>query len=410
MPRLHLPPPQHASHHSQRWLRNPRAWAVVPALCLLLASRAALAHPIDEVQGEARIELNSRDGGRSFALAVTLARSHLEAYRQALIEAGLPPDQDTAALHATVGRAFAFAPCAVASSTEPAVEMGPQRAVLRYQLACPATDTLELARVGYRQSKTRTTLYVTLHIDQRPPVQLLLPPRLASLTIDLRAGTGTAGERVRATWAADTGPGTLPTEVESGHLPPPGVQAPWWQPPPGKLLRAWTTEGLWHLAVGWDHLLFLLTLVLVAARLRDLVWAVTAFSLGHLTAMATALWLGLLDPPWWDVLIGLTIALSAWRARAAAPRTVGQNAWPAAAFGLIHGLGFGGGLQALTVGADRLVWPLAAFGLGLDVAQVLWVTLAWLAWQRLDRTRWQARAAWGLLVAGLVAAGWATVS
>jgi hypothetical protein len=390
-------------------LRNPLGWAFVPALGLLLASAPVAAHPIDEVQGEARLELNSGDHGRTFTLAITLARSHLEAYRQALLEAGLPPEQDTAALHATVGRAFAFAPCAVASSPQPAVEMGPQRAVMRYQLACPVTDTLELTRVGYRQAKTRTTLYVTLQMDQRPPVQLLLPPRLASLTIDLRAGTGTAGEQVRANWPADTHAGAQPTEVGTSHLPPPGSVAPWWQPPPGKLLRAWTTEGLWHLALGWDHLLFLLTLVLVAARLRDLVWAVTAFSLGHLTAMATALWLGLLDPPWWDVLIGLTIAQSAWRARLTTTRTAWQQAWPAAVFGLVHGLGFGGGLQALTVGVDRLAWPLAAFGLGLDLAQVLWVPLTWLAWRRLDRTRWQVPVAWALLVAGLVAAGLAAV-
>jgi hypothetical protein len=127
--------------------------------------------------------------------------------------------------------------------------------------------------------------------------------------------------------------------------------------------------------------------------------------------MAAALWQGWSAVTWLDVVIGGTIAVSAWQAR----RRDGVPAWRLAltslGFGLIHGLGFGSGLQQLAVGVDNLWWPLLSFGLGLDLAQLLWVAVTALLWRLAlagrDVARWTATAAWLLMAAGVLAGVWA---
>jgi hypothetical protein len=121
--------------------------------------------------------------------------------------------------------------------------------------------------------------------------------------------------------------------------------------------------------------------------------------------------------PLLDVVIGATIAWSAWRARhaGAADQHPVRLALVAAAFGLVHGLGFGQGLAQLVGGLDTLLWPLIAFGAGLDLTQLAWVALTAVLWAG-ARNRWTQRpagkagwlkvhagAAYALVVAGVVA-------
>lgn len=391
---------------------------LLPLLWFLLPT-TALAHPIDEVTGEAALDLHSPDG-RDFDLTVVLSHTHLEAYTRLVRDLGLPPERDRLELARTVQHAFAFSPCEVQPRTEgPIVTEEASGAMigLHYRLTCAQPPkTLEVRRIGYRQAKTRTTLYLTVRIADRPGLQWLIPPRLESMTLDLTTGATRRGETLRGRMALDSGQGAMPSDTASASLPASRTHAAWWQPPPALLLRAWAQEGALHLLTGWDHLLFLLTLVLAAGRLRALVLAVTAFSVGHLASMTAALLLHLPAPAWWDVLIGLTIAASAWRARQVADRQATTLALAALGFGLVHGLGFGAGLQALTGGFDRLAWPLLSFGLGLDFAQLAWVTLAWTVWIAARRTagdqlpRWQVTAAMALMVAGLGAGVWAAAS
>jgi hypothetical protein len=385
---------------------------------LLLLPLPALAHPIDEVMAEAAIDLNSRDG-KTFDLTIALSRSYLDAYTRLMHDLDLPASQDRETLADTVQHAFAFAPCEVQTrqdgprSTDEA--RGALVAVHALVICAKPPTRLEVRRIGYRQSRTRTTLYVTVTIAGKTPLQLLIPPRMESLSVDLDTGKTQAGAAMRGMVRQDTGSGVLPTDAALARgLPQPGQHAPWWQPPPGILVRAWTWEGAWHLLTGWDHLLFLLTLVLAAGRPRSLVLAATAFSVGHLSSMTAALLLHLHAPPWWDVLIGLTIAVSAWRARSGEVRTPRVLGATALGFGLIHGLGFGAGLQALTGGYERLAWPLLSFGMGLDLAQCLWMTLGWLTWRQARRwagpnlPQWQSATALALVIAGLAAGVWAT--
>ncbi len=70
--------------------------------------------------------------------------------------------------------------------------------------------------------------------------------------------------------------------------------------------------GIMHIFTGYDHQVFLLGLVLISKRLRDLIFVITGFTLGHSVTLALAT-LGVIRPhaEYIDALIGLTIALIA---------------------------------------------------------------------------------------------------
>lgn len=148
----------------------------------------------------------------------------------------------------------------------------------------------------------------------------------------------------------------------------------WWQ-------AAWrfVPWGMEHLAGGMDHLLFLLCLVAPLRRLRPLVGIVTAFTLAHSITLAAAalghapdaLWF----PPLVEVLIAASIVYTALE-NIVGPRLHAR--WQLAfGFGLVHGFGFASALgDGLQFAGGHLVTALAAFNVGLELAQVAAVAVA----------------------------------
>lgn len=213
----------------------------------------------------------------------------------------------------------------------------------------------------------------------------------------------------------------------------------------GMDLRGYVALGIEHIVTGYDHIAFVLALLLVAASLREVAGLVTGFTIAHSLTLALAT-LGLLHPKPHAVeaLIGFSIALvaseNAWllggRPRAlpwaigaalvllavaslagfgevAAPTLVGLalfsvchfamldrarrparlRAAVAFAFGLVHGFGFAGVLAEMDLPRERLVPALFGFNVGVELGQLavvalVWPLLAWLARAR-DR-RWYA--------------------
>ncbi|MFO1326418.1 MAG: HupE/UreJ family protein [Rubrivivax sp.] len=154
---------------------------------------------------------------------------------------------------------------------------------------------------------------------------------------------------------------------------------------PSTSFAGFVGEGLHHILVGADHVLFLLTLLVVAVWRRDdgrwvpveraaPAWAetarlVTAFTLGHSVTLALAA-LGVLAPPsrWVESLIAMSVFVAAvdnLRPFVPAPRWM-----VVAAFGLVHGFGFAGPLQALGLSPGRLWQPLLGFNLGVELGQL----------------------------------------
>ena len=182
---------------------------------------------------------------------------------------------------------------------------------------------------------------------------------------------------------------------------------------------AFLWQGMLHLWFGYDHMLFLLTLILAAigfrrqtdrapltTLMRDLAWIVTAFTIGHsLTLMVAAL-------GWWQPSLRLVEALIALSVSIAALNVLypfmGQHTYRLAlAFGLIHGFGFASVLGDLLGDSRVPVLELISFNVGLELAQLCVVlVLLPLLWRAAARPAWQL---WmvpltctGILVTGLV--------
>lgn len=196
----------------------------------------------------------------------------------------------------------------------------------------------------------------------------------------------------------------------------------------GSSFQSFLKLGVEHILSGWDHLAFLLSLLLVARDLRSLVWMVTGFTVGHSLTLALAAsgWVRV-DSAQVEALIAFTIALVAAEAMARRHRLEGRLAtlcglalavacglavlgyglpWitlgglglftvcylrtpldstrltrlrPAmtALFGLVHGFGFAGILLEIGLPTERLLVSLLGFNLGVELGQLLVVAAAW---------------------------------
>jgi len=150
----------------------------------------------------------------------------------------------------------------------------------------------------------------------------------------------------------------------------------------------WLRLGVDHILSGYDHLAFVLALMLLVRRWRGLLLALTSFTLAHSLTLALAT-LGHVDLPARPVeaAIALSIAVLAVEA---VQEGRGESGWlrgrpwlMAFPFGLLHGLGFAGALGEMGLDPDHVAWPLAWFNLGVEAGQLLFVAgvlaLAWLA-------------------------------
>jgi hypothetical protein len=130
---------------------------------------------------------------------------------------------------------------------------------------------------------------------------------------------------------------------------------------------------------GWDHLLFLAALAIALRRLRALLIAETAFTLSHtLTFTASALGLLHVSSAAAEACIALSLVLIALDAARAAerPSFVGATRQAAAlafVFGLVHGLGFAGGLAEIGLPDRAIGLALAGFAMGVESGQVLFL-------------------------------------
>jgi hydrogenase/urease accessory protein HupE len=168
--------------------------------------------------------------------------------------------------------------------------------------------------------------------------------------------------------------------------------------------------GIEHMLLGWDHLLFILGIVLVAGRPGRAAKLITLFVAGHSLTLIVATLSG------WHVnatLVDVVIALSVVFVGALGIRGRPENWNPVYAavfgFGLVHGLGLSTRLQELGLPEDGLLGRVIAFNVGLEIGQlaaiaamvgVVWIGARVISAWRTVRTVSYA----GLVVAGLVAA------
>jgi hypothetical protein len=282
-------------------------------------------------------------------------------------------------------------PCAVVDGPR-ALAAPSERALLEWRVRCPAEGALAI-----ESDLMREVAPSHLHFAR------------------LRSRDGRITERVLAgaerSWL-------LPSQETPGD-----------EPSAGSSVSRYVALGIEHIATGYDHLVFLLGLLLLASRAREVITIVTGFTLAHSITLGLAA-LGQVRPAAAAVeaLIGLSIALVAaengWllsgRRRvvplvvifvlgaAAALAAAGVGAVPATTllglalfatcyfallervsqparlrfaiafcFGLVHGFGFAGVLAEVALPQGRLLPALLGFNLGVELGQLAIVALVW---------------------------------
>src|SRR4029453_12884077 len=169
------------------------------------------------------------------------------------------------------------------------------------------------------------------------------------------------------------------------------------RPSPGRLevVRTYTILGIEHILSGFDHLLFVLALVLLVQGTRRRLLTTTAFRAAHSLTLAGATlgWVQVPGPP-----VEASIALSiVFVASEIVHRRQGRYSvtqhypWVVAfTFGLLHGFGFAGALAQVGLPQSSIPIALLFFNVGVEIGQLLFagavlavIAAGWRARQRL---------------------------
>ena len=260
---------------------------------------------------------------------------------------------------------------------------------------CPAAQPLAFHYTLLREQDANHRLLVAGRVDGK---DLLTTTSPQQPSLVLRAGTGNIA--VAAT----------PIDVQR--------RSNGWS-----ALRDYFSLGVHHLLQGYDHLAFLLALVLplrlvlfraapalAGAPTREwmaLLRTVTAFTIGHsLTLMLATFGLTEASPRWVEPAIALTIVFTALLNLRPLPWV--RTDVLALLFGMVHGYGFAGLLLEAAAPSGLLPWALAGFNLGVEAGQLIAVCGWVLVSQPLVVRRWYPTAVvrLGSVLLALLAAWW----
>jgi hypothetical protein len=174
-------------------------------------------------------------------------------------------------------------------------------------------------------------------------------------------------------------------------------------------LRQLLVMGFHHIIPeGLDHILFVVSLFLLAPRMKPLLIQITAFTLAHSVTLGLAMaGLVLLPSRLVETLIAASIVVMA--VENIFMRDVKPWRWILVfLFGLVHGLGFAGSFAALQMQPGDFARPLILLNVGIELGQLSVVAacaaLTWWMWQRPWYTRWVIQPASGTIA--LIATWW----
>ncbi len=146
----------------------------------------------------------------------------------------------------------------------------------------------------------------------------------------------------------------------------------------GSIAATYTKQGIRHILEGWDHLLFVLGLMLLVRSPWMLLKTITAFTLAHSVTLAAATF-GLIHVPSrpLEAAIALSIlflGVEVYKAQSGETSFAIRQPWAMAfAFGLLHGLGFASGLSTLGLPPSAIPLALFFFNVGVEIGQLLFV-------------------------------------
>jgi hydrogenase/urease accessory protein HupE len=152
----------------------------------------------------------------------------------------------------------------------------------------------------------------------------------------------------------------------------------------GEVLLHYLVAGVEHIAIGYDHIAFLLAVIAWGRTAWPLIGVVTAFTVAHSITLTLAV-LGLVHVPSRFVELAIALSVVYVAAENFVVRDLRRRAWIALAFGLIHGLGFAAVLRDYGLPQEALVPALAAFNAGVELGQVGIVLAALVAVRFVER-------------------------
>lgn len=170
--------------------------------------------------------------------------------------------------------------------------------------------------------------------------------------------------------------------------------------------------GAKHMVTGYDHLAFLAGVIFFLYRMKDVLLYVSLFSLGHSTTLIIGVLTNVAVSPFLvDAVIGLSVCYKAFE-NLGGFRQIGfqlDTRIAVLGFGLVHGLGLATKLQELHLNPNGLVVNLISFNVGVEVGQMIALSLilgAITLWRlHSSFTRFAAAANVLLFFAGVVLAG-----
>ncbi|MBI1922354.1 MAG: HupE/UreJ family protein [Geobacter sp.] len=129
-------------------------------------------------------------------------------------------------------------------------------------------------------------------------------------------------------------------------------------------------SGITHILTGYDHIAFLLALIVIGLSVREVLKIITAFTIAHsITLLLATLQIISLNSRFVEIVIALSICYVAlenlFRKKVAYRWLITFG------FGLIHGFGFASGLQELIVGKSDLLVSVLSFNLGVETGQLM---------------------------------------
>ena len=150
------------------------------------------------------------------------------------------------------------------------------------------------------------------------------------------------------------------------------------------IARRFGLLGIEHILTGYDHLAFLVMLLIATRAIKDLFWVITSFTVAHsITLTAASLGWVVASAQWVEPLILATIVyVAVENLLTAQPRARLVLTF---VFGLVHGLGFANAISDGPLARNDELVALLSFTRGVEVGQLAFLALAYPLWRGLER-------------------------
>ncbi len=151
----------------------------------------------------------------------------------------------------------------------------------------------------------------------------------------------------------------------------------------GAAIASFAYLGAKHMVTGYDHLLFLVGVIFFLYKLKDVVQYVSLFTVGHSATLLLGVLGGVHANPYIvDAIIGFSVVYKAFDNMDGFRRVFGVQPNTKIAvlvFGLFHGFGLATKLQEFALSPDGLVANIVSFNVGVEIGQVLALSMVFMA-------------------------------